>query len=75
MKKTSEKEETLEYILSQIHENVKRLRRIKKILAETKIRIEGEEIPLSDEVKTVLLSKITALRTAIKTETKKLLVE
>jgi hypothetical protein len=68
----AEDEET---IYSNIRQYVSKFNRIKQILDSDIIRIAGEEVPLPNDVKTVLETKKAEVKALFQAEVKKLLVE
>jgi len=68
----AEDEET---IYSNIRQYVSKFKRIKQILDSGIIRIAGEEVPLPNDVKTVLETKKAEVKALFQAEVKKLLVE
>lgn len=68
----AEDEET---IYSNIRQYVSKFKRIKQILDSDIIRIAGEEVPLPNDVKTVLETKKAEVKALFQAEVKKLLVE
>lgn len=68
----AEDEET---IYSNIRQYVSKFKRIKQILDSGMIRIAGEEVPLPNDVKTVLETKKAEVKASFQAEVKKLLVE
>lgn len=64
-----------EAIFANIRRCVSRFKRIKQILDSGIIRIAGEDVPLSSEIRTILENKKTEVKSTFQIEVKKLLVE
>ena len=64
-----------EAIITNIRQYVSKFKRIKQILDSGIIRIAGEEVPLPNDVRTVLETKKAEVKALFQAEVKKLLVE